>query len=505
MIYCSSGDLMRACILHLASAAALACACSSEPGDSGEQTQPPPGADSGGASGTGGATPGDGSSGSAGSSGDSAVGGAAGDSNLSDAPAESSPDASPDSHPAAVCGNSVCEPGESGCTCPSDCPCAGGCDYSRPPGDKPLILYYGYFPDSNDLPLPLNDVLFAGAGHPNLDVAFHIGYLKFAAQAGDVIACRAPAGEFKRFRDSGVRVAKHVLAKADLSCMLDGQSLDPTKTCDKRLGWDECHASPGPGCTADVFAKLIRNGWDYLSIDELSGTWYPSTALGKKLMALVDEMAKRNLKNRLVFWVSYHATEVSRSSGASGTDPLAAFKPLFAACKGVCRKIVFEVYGNELDPDKKPVELATTTVLDYRTGARSFLGWLAARLDAIEPGANDISMAGIGISDGVTCYLNKHACDLATSPPQAPFVGSCPSQGSTNNPYHPNADLHPGWGGIVRQMGWMHGGADTKRWKGFGVYSLGHTDACLSGNTVWKADDLAAVLKDVSLWWDKNP
>jgi hypothetical protein len=421
------------------------------------------------------------------------------------------------------CGDGACSADETRASCPADCP---ACDYSRPPTDAPLFLFYGYFDDADSMPTAVNDVLFAPP-LPNVELVFHVSATNFvageASGAGDGETCTPPRGEFARFRDAGVRLGKHVVAKRDLMCLLTGHPYaadnpsicdsngtcggdedcmncphDCGDCCERRLGWNRCYGpeatgTPGPECAAEVLVSQLRNGYDYISIDEIYEgvlswshtyddgitpqdlSWNDGHLASQRFVELLRLLAAAGYDDRVLIWVEYHTVEIGAASTANGR--LWELTDLWDACHDDaagthCRKIFFEVYGNE------PACLITSRVV----GASTYLNLddLAARADRL--GIGEISAIGVGTTpDSLDGYgASGHACDLA------PDHGlDCSSTGS-------------GRGSLRLQFGRMH---QHTEWRGAAFYSLARAEA----NSTWSLADLAESLRGYVAWWDANP
>jgi hypothetical protein len=400
--------------------------------------------------------------------------------------------------PEAFCGDGTCGADETRSSCPQDCP---SCDYSRPPTQLPLMLFYGYFSDSDYMPTSVNDILI-DPPLPNIETVFHVSAINFvagdASGAGNGDACTPPHGRFADFRDAGVRLAKHVVAKRDLMCLLTGHPYTADNPCDGRLGWNVCYGpaatgSPGAECAAEVLIAKIRNGYDYLSIDEIYEgvlsesqtfpdgvtsqdlSWNNGHMASQRFVELLRLLSAGGYDNRVLLWVGYHTVEIGADGSSNGR--LWDLTDIWDAChddanQTHCRKILFEVYGNE------PACLVTRNVI----GASTYLNLddIAERLDRL--GIGSISTVGIGTTpDSLNGYPDHdhHACDLA------PDHGlNCSYTGS-------------GRGSLRLQFGRMH---QHTEWCGVGFYSLERAES--TGD--YTLTQLAQSLRGYIAWWDTN-
>lgn len=396
-----------------------------------------------------------------------------------------------------VCGNGVCDPGESGCNCATDCPCTGDCDYSTPVDDsRPLILYYGYFKDTpaaelnagsctGEINLAQNNRLFAELeGSPGItdtmDIVFGgSGAGKFTRSMGDHTTCTPPSAPMSEFRGLGARTV-HGISEGRLRCCLLGGTASGYAThCTN--GGEECDASTGYGvaATAAVLEGYLRNGFDYIQVDEIRGThWQNNHAAGDQLLTLFDQMAQDGYNKRLLLWVEYKTTGVYKG----GTDPgeLQHYSNIFHKCQTHCRKLVFEVYGSD-NMAYDPGGMFVTTQNVINGPAEYFLEQLATRLESISPGMNAVSMAGIGLTPE---FMNAHACDLA------PYNDLTCSETSSGKGY---LDL------VFAQMHKQD--QPQAQWNGVGFYKLCGVQLCAWVSPHYSRMAFADGLRDLTSWW----
>lgn len=422
------------------------------------------------------------------------------------------------------CGDGVCDGDETRQSCPEDCP---ACDYSRPPTDAPLMLFYAYFDDGDYMPTSINDTLF-DPPLPNIETVFHVSAVNFVAHetsgAGNSEECTPPYGEFARFREAGAKLAKHIIAKRDLMCSLTGHPFaynnpdicnsngecepgrresclncphDCGDCCEGRLGWNRCHgpeatAEPGAECAAEVLVEQLKNGYDYISIDEFYEnvlsqdhtfpdgvtyqdlSWNNGHMASERFIELLRLLSLAGYDNRVLIWVEYHTVQIGADGSSNGR--LWDLKNIWDACHDDvnnthCRKIFFEVYGNEA------ACLTTSKVLG--DGTHTNLDDLAERLNRL--GIGDISTVGLGVTpEYLDGYNRNHACDLAPD-----HLLTCP-----------DATLNRG--GLRLIFGRMH---NHTEWRGVGFYTLARAEA--SGP--WSLPDLAESIRGYIKWWDTYP
>ncbi len=329
------------------------------------------------------------------------------------------------------------------------------CDRSTPPSNKPFVLFYGMF-QSNGLPdQTLNQRLI----DPALDVIFDVRH-PTVLYSGSRHTCSPHSAEFQKWKSLGARLARRV-PSTELGPMLDDGTALPTL-----IGY-------------------LEDGWDYVSIDELSlAKWADSTAWGTQLRTLLTALTAAGHGGKAIVYFSPGTTAIARPPGTSN-DPLASFKQLFKVCKQHCRRLVPEAYSNPTIP--VTAQMLTSNVIDPGIKAAQWLEWLATRMDDIEPNTTLVTSTILGIANVApsTRYLNVPQCDLA------PFRGDCKVNGVTT------------FGSLRQQLAQLHSGAHAKKQCGVAFYTPSRV-AADPQNTVWTADDLSTYLKTLTSWW-ANP
>ena len=344
-----------------------------------------------------------------------------------------------------------------------DCPtCCTHCDRSSPESNQPLVHPYGFFQAAaGGIDGPMNEALI----QPGLDVTFAVANPTFepgpmhpnsgcGAPMGATYGTCAPWTEpFAAWKGKGARLAKRV-------------------TDEELSAWLAC----GPVAAADVVERLLRFGWDGISVDELKGTaWSDDGPWGPPLVAMLQELTARGLGRRVILWFSPGTTEVWRMPAAPGASQgtLSKYQKLFAACITHCRKMAFETYPADASTPDPAKHIVTTTVVN--NGSDEMLERLAIRIMRIQEGANNVSIAGIGLADEANLkYLNQPQCDIA------PFKGSCKTAGS-----------------LYKQFARMHNGV-AHNWRGVAFYKPGGVHG---GNGVWTVEDVAAHVANLTNWW----
>ena len=389
------------------------------------------------------------------------------------------------------CGNGTCDPGEDGCTCGADCECTGDCDYSLPPtDDQPLVLYYGILTEDGGFSDRLNRLLVEKAdGSGNLTDTMEI---VFSGSGGTLYAargrhgsCSPPDPPFSTVKSWGARVAYNFMEVRLRCCLLGGTpcTQDSAQLCDDSTGH-------GVGATATVIENLLRDGYDYIAVDEIKDfgdtgggpyPWRNGNAASDALLELLDRLQADGYDRRIILWFEYKTTQVYLNPD-DGNGRLAHYSAIFNRCQDRCRKMVFEFYGTNTAWDPGVAEfLSTQSVTAVPTAAR-YLDWIALRLHRIADGTNVASMAGVGLG---LDYTNNHACDLT---PQYPPDTPCPRD--TDG------------GGLYNQFAWMHGHGDyQKNWKGVGFYSLGGAQDTAAEASQYTMGEFCDALYDFARWW----
>lgn len=389
------------------------------------------------------------------------------------------------------CGNGTCDPGEDGCTCRADCECTGNCDYSLPPtDDQPLILYYGILTEDGHFSENLNRLLVEKSdGSGNLTDTMEIvfsgsGGILFSAR-GRHDSCKPPEPPFSTIKSWGARVAYNFIEVRLRCCLLGGTpcTQDSAQLCDESTGY-------GVDATATVIENLLRDGYDYIAVDEIKDfgetgggpyPWRNGNAASNALLNLLDRLNADGYDRRIILWFEYKTTQVYLNPD-TGNGRLANYSAIFNKCQDRCRKMVFELYGTNTAWDPGVAEfLSTQSVTAVPTAAR-YIDWLALRLHRIADGTNVVSMAGIGLGPD---SMNNHACDLT---PQYPPDTPCPRD--------------PDGGGLYNQFAWMHNHGDyQKHWKGVGFFSLGRAQETAAEASQYTMVEFCDALYDFTRWW----
>jgi hypothetical protein len=313
------------------------------------------------------------------------------------------------------------------------------------------------------------DVVFGGTGSG-----------VFTRSQGNHATCTPPSDPLSTFKVLGARVS-YGFSEGRLRCCLlgpDTHCTDPDQVCSAATGY-------GVDATAAVIENLVRDGFDYVTVDEIKDFgsncegpthwWRDDEDAGDALLPLLDRLNADGFNRRMIFWFEYKTSEVYLDRDRNGR--LGNYARLLDKCRTTCRKMVFELYGSDGRCSADAMYLTTENVV--RHGAAAFIDDFAVRLDRISSGVNAVSLAGIGIGPA---YLDEDACDLAPL-----FDMTCPATGG-------DGSLH-----II--FSWMHGHGELQRqWLGAGFYKL--CGLQLSSRLApYERTQFADALRRLTSWW----
>lgn len=348
----------------------------------------------------------------------------------------------------------------------------GSCNWSTTPSTSPMVLYYGYLRDNQGA---IDETMNKRLVKAGLDVVF-TAINSTSVNAGDHLTCgkkQPPTPLFTKFKSWGARLA-YGIKDEDLVCCLTGSKCN---------GKPSICGGTGVQRTADFLENLFKDGWDYVSVDELAADsyWPDGKSANTALRKVMVELDKRNQGKKLILWFSPPTVQIWQPASTKGT--LASFAGLFKDCQTLCRKLVFESYYS-LSMSASQRLSTKTAVLNNRA---FWLNNLAQRLSSVASGTNNVSVAGLGVCHD---YLDYGPCDLA---PFKPATG-CPSGAGPSS--------HQGKGGLWRQFAVMHGQSPAKYWQGVAFYSLGRVS---NKPGYWTTDDVSQYLAQLTKWWAINP
>lgn len=349
--------------------------------------------------------------------------------------------------------------------------CCLRCDRrTAAPGRLPLIHYYGFVPAEAPATGP-DDALNQRLLVPGLEVVFGVSSPAFFDPPGFTTptgtdyntgtlaaypTCAPQTEAFLRWHARGARLARIVSNEA-LQAWLTG------------------------GTAADRIERILRYGWDYIAIDELGGiAWRDSGTFAPATIALLNELARRGLDRRILFWLNPSTTEIWRNPADAPTGALGEYRALLAACRDHSRAFIFETYPQNTDVVCAATRshcITTSTVVGSEDTARYF-EWLATRASNAAAGINNTALSGLGLANlDRLRYLDLPRCDLA------PLRGSCTES--------------PGRGGLFRQFAALHAGAHSNNQRGVAFYGHNH----MAATATWSRADLVEHLRGLTSWW----
>mgnify|MGYP001017150982 CR=1 FL=1 len=349
--------------------------------------------------------------------------------------------------------------------------CCLRCDRrTAAPGRLPLIHYYGFVPAEAPATGP-DDALNQRLLVPGLEVVFGVSSPTLFDAPGFTVptgtdlntgtlaaypTCAPQPEAFLRWHARGARLARIVSNEA-------------------------LQAWLGNGTAADRVERILRFGWDYITVDEVGGVaWRDSGAFAPAAVAMLNELARRGLDRRVIFWLNPSTTEVWRNPADAPTGALGEYRALLAACRDRCRAFVFETYPQNTDVVCAATRshcVTTSTVVGPEDTSRYF-EWLATRASNAAPGLNNTALSGLGLANlDRLRYLDLPRCDLA------PLRGTCTES--------------PGRGGLFRQFAALHAGAHSNNQRGVAFYGHNH----MAATATWSRADLVEHLRGLTSWW----
>ncbi len=350
----------------------------------------------------------------------------------------------------------------------SDCQvCCTKCNRSTPGNDLPVIHYYGFFasptpniPDevlNRQLIVPGLEVIFSVANPLVFDPPGWHGPVNGDPRTGtdaNYPTCAPYQPEFLKWRGHGAKLAKRI-TNEQLQAWLDD------------------------GTAADRLERILRYGWDYITIDEIGGVaWRDSGNYGPKGTALLKALAARGFDKKLLIWVNPSTTQINLDPAVNPTGAANLYKNFLAACRAHCKRIIWESYPQNSDNCPADWNKCVTTYSIVTRNTSRYIEYLATRLNNVAAGTNRFSLTGIGGGNtGTTTYLDLPQCDLA------PNKGACTPS--------------PTQGGLFKQFAQLHAGTYAREQCGVAIYGHART----SDTSVWQRADYVAYLKSLTSWW----